>query len=57
MNDAIVTPRINHAQYPGKQWSFVCISEVTNNISDWLNIVNSITQDLKQIRIKLWPSC
>ncbi len=57
MNDAIVTPNINHAQYPGKQWSFVCISEVTNNISDWLNIVNSITQDLKQIRIKLWLSC
>lgn len=57
MNDAIVTPNINHAQYHGKQWSFVCISEVTNNISDWLNIVNSITQDLKQIRIKLWPGC
>lgn len=37
---------INHAQYfekkqNKKQCIFVCISEVTNNTCDWLNVVNS----------------
>lgn len=38
MNDVTVNLYINR---PGlsKQYSFVCISEVTNNSSDWLNIV------------------
>lgn len=39
MNDVTVNLYINHAQYFGKQYSFVCISEVTNNFCDWLNIV------------------
>lgn len=39
MNDATVNLSINHTQYFGKQYSFVCISEVTNNSCDWLNIV------------------
>lgn len=39
MNDVTVNLYINHTRYFGKQYSFVCISEVTNNSCDWLNTV------------------
>lgn len=39
MNDVTVNLYINHAWYFRQQCCFVCISEVTNNSSDWLNIV------------------